>query len=170
MCLHPCGARRLLLQRSASTIEGIVDPSPSRGRAQRTQCMLPHLRHTRLAFRKRMLPVCSLLSKRDPLVGQQLPAASAAGRRRRAVVDLRALGAVVVSRHGAATTLRKGVYHRVTLLSAHRAGKRAAGAIGLPNPHSAGRKPARTSRVGMLQLNNNNTTATTKLSFCEKMS
>ena len=26
MCLHPCGARRLLLQRSASTVEGIVDP------------------------------------------------------------------------------------------------------------------------------------------------
>ena len=34
MCLHPCGARRLLLQRSASTVEGILNsPSPSRGRA-----------------------------------------------------------------------------------------------------------------------------------------
>ena len=64
------------------------------------------------------------------------------------------IGSGGASFHGAATTLRKGVYHRVTLLSAHRAGKRAAGADGLSNPRSAERKAARlfTSRNASAQF------------------
>ena len=59
---------------------------------------------------------------RAALVGQQLPAASAAGRRRRAVVDLRALGEALVSRQGVATALVEGVYYRVTPLYTQEAG------------------------------------------------
>ena len=35
VCIRRCEARRLLCQSSASTVEGIVDPSPSRGQAAR---------------------------------------------------------------------------------------------------------------------------------------
>ena len=59
---------------------------------------------------------------RAALLSQLLPAASAAARRRRAADRPVRVGAALVSRQGAATTLLEAVYYRVTPVYKHEAG------------------------------------------------
>ena len=113
---------------------------------QHARRTLPPWRRAQSATRKRISPVCGLLPKRTPPIGQ------------RPAIDIHVNGdvgasrppekvrAALVSAPGVAGSLMKGMYYFLHHLYTHEAGKRARGAIQVRGPRFGRRKSARLLR------------------------